>query len=86
MAKKTNQYVPSPTVTSFLDVDRELRRIQESFSSLAEHVATEKSTESPDKLMNLQVRYADGVGWNPRGLGAGLYVYIDGVWRKITMT
>lgn len=86
MAKKKNIYVPAPTVGSFLDVERELRRIQEGLNTLGEHVATEKSTEVPDKIVDLQVRYADGVGWNPRGLGAGLYINVDGVWRKITLT
>lgn len=86
MARKKTVYVPSPTVNTFLDTTRELRRIQDGFSTLSEHVATEKSTEPPDNLVELQIRYADGVSWNPRGLGAGLYIYVDGVWKKFTLT
>ncbi len=86
MARKKTLYVPSPTVNSYADIERELRRIQDSFDQVAAHIATEKSTEEPDKVVDLQVRYADGVTWNPRNLGAGLYINVDGVWRKISLT
>lgn len=85
MAKKS-VYVPAPTIYSYFDVERELRRIQEGFNSVGEHIATEKTYIAPDKDVELQIRYADGVTWNPRELGAGLYIFIDGVWRKFTLT
>lgn len=85
-SNKKNLYVPAPTIGSFLDVERELRRIQESLNTVGDHIATEKTTSAPDKDVQLQVRYADGINWNPRNLGAGLYVFVDGIWKKITLT
>lgn len=86
MARRKILYVPSPTIASFLDTEREFRRIQESLGIVSDHIATEVSTEPPDNLVPFQVRYADGVSWNPRGLGAGLYILVDDVWRKFTLT
>ncbi|EOV8144455.1 hypothetical protein ACYB6N_25835 [Klebsiella pneumoniae] len=86
MANKKSVYVPAPTIGSLFDVERELRRIQEGFTSVGEHIATEKTFDAPTKDVELQIRYADGVTWNPRGLGAGLYIFVDGVWRKFTLT
>lgn len=85
MAGKKNLYVPAPSVGSFLDVERELRRIQESLNNVGDHVATEKTYVAPDRAVDLQLRYTDGTTWNPRGLGAGLYIFVDGVWRKINL-
>lgn len=86
MARKSKLYVPSPTVSTFTDVEREFRRVEESFDEASLRIATEVSTAAPQKTFNLQVRYADGVNWNPRGLGAGLYIFVDNVWRKFTLT
>lgn len=82
MARKTKAYVKAPTVGTFEDVNQELFRVQEAFDTLSEHLATEVTANSPDKIVNLQVRYADGTNWNP-GKGEGLYINIDGVWKKI---
>mgnify|MGYP000095176978 CR=1 FL=1 len=83
---KKSMYVPAPTIASLYDVERELRRIQEGFNAVGEHIATEKTFEEPTRDVELQVRYADGTSWNPRGLGAGLYIFVDGIWRKINLT
>jgi len=73
---KKTVYTPAPSISSFLDVERELRRVQEGFSTIGEHIATEKSYNTPDRGVDLQIRYADGTTWNPRGLGAGLYIFV----------
>lgn len=86
MAKKRSMYVPSPTISTMYDVEREFRKIEESFSTTSTHMATEVSTAAPEKQVELQIRYADGINWNPRGLGAGLYILVGGVWRKFNLT
>lgn len=82
MARKTKVYVKAPTVGGLDDVNNELFRIQEAFDVVTEHLATEPTSVAPDKIVNLQVRYADGINWNP-GKGAGLYINVSGVWKKI---
>lgn len=86
MARKRTVYTPSPTINNFVDVQTELYRIKEAFDTLSTHIATEVTNSVPDKPNDLDIRYADGVSWNPRGLGAGLYLYAGGVWRKISLS
>jgi len=38
---------------------------------------------APAKPVDGMIARADGGGWNPGGLGAGAYMYRDGVWRKL---
>lgn len=36
----------------------------------------------PAKLVEPMLRVADGTSWNP-GSGAGIYLYLGGVWTKL---
>lgn len=84
MARKSAPFVKSPNYNSFEDVNTEMLRVQEGFNTLALHSATEVSHEHPDKVIPLQIVYADGVNWNP-GKGEGLYIRVGEVWRKFTL-
>jgi hypothetical protein len=39
--------------------------------------------EAPPRPVEGLIAYADGVGWNPAGVGAGLHEYRGGIWRKL---
>lgn len=58
-------------------VDRELRRIADSLISLRSGFILEKTNVAPSKPQDGEVRYADGVNWNP-GSGTGFYGYKNG--------
>lgn len=82
MKKRT--YVPIQAMST-TDVNNELHRISHALDEITRHIATEITYEKPDKLNNFDVYYADGTKWNP-GQGAGLYILINNVWKKITIT
>lgn len=84
MARKTAPFVKSPGYNSFDDGNREMLRVQEGFNTLALHSATEISYNPPEKVVQLQLVYADGSSWNP-GKGEGLYIRVNNAWRKITI-
>jgi len=82
MARKTKVFKKLTSYQTLEDVDSDIRRIEEAFDNLSLHSATEVSSASPDKPVQLQISYADGVNWNP-GKGEGLYIYVNTYWRKI---
>lgn len=79
-------YSKSLPVNSIEQTDRELNLISNAINEVSEHFPTEITNVAPLKNVNFTVRYADGVNWNPRGLGEGLYISINGVWKKINLT
>ncbi|MDM2738384.1 hypothetical protein OGY35_23820 [Citrobacter sp. Ct235] len=82
MKKRT--YVPIQAA-NITDVNNELQRISNALDELSRHVPSEITFNEPNKLTNFDVYYADGIKWNP-GKGAGLYILINEVWMKITLT
>lgn len=82
MAQKTRFYVKAPYVLQTIDADRELLRIEKAIDAASQFMATEVSHEAPSKPQELMVRVADGTNWDP-GKGAGLYIYLNGIWNKI---
>lgn len=79
-------YVPEevPSGESVLDlaayVGRELSRISNALQ--ADTISINILHVEPLKPKELTFAAADGTDWNP-GLGAGVYVFINGVWEKI---
>lgn len=41
------------------------------------------TTVAPTKPRDGMIRRADGTGWSPSGLGAGVYCYFSGNWNKL---
>lgn len=82
MAGKTRLYVKAPTINEHVDADREFLRIEQAFDASSQFYATEVSHTAPSKPQELMVRAADGTNWDP-GKGAGLYIYLGGIWNKI---
>lgn len=70
---------------SFNDVYKEFLEVESSLREVSESIASEITTAAPDKPQQFMVRYADGVNWNPRNLGAGLYMYIGNMWMKFKL-
>lgn len=62
-------------------VDRELTHISNAFQQVLD---VAKNYQSPLKLIDGMLRYADGVTWNPDAEhGEGFYGYWDGEWHYL---
>lgn len=68
-------------VVNIADVQRELRRLQQTIDSL---ISGEREIiyAAPARPQEGQQVVADGTGWNP-GSGAGTYEYLNGAWVKL---
>lgn len=84
--KKKVLYSKTPQITGEWAVDQEFLRVETAIRELSNLTVTETTTLPPTKADPFEMRYADGTTWNPRGLGAGLYIYIDNEWKKISLT
>lgn len=76
-------YAPAPVDTSNLQrfILEELNKIAAAISLLsAGHI--DCSYASPVRLIDGDIRYADGTGWNP-GSGKGMYVYRGAAWHLL---
>jgi hypothetical protein len=79
-------YKPSLGAISNLEdltsaVQSELNKIS---AVLQEHrVIVNMIAVEPAKPQELELVCADGTNWNP-GHGRGLYIYLDGNWKKVT--
>ena len=74
---------PIPTDSQYLTqyIANELIAIQSAINALAAgHL--DKVYAVPAKLRDGDVRYADGVTWNP-GSGAGIYYYNGTLWKLL---
>lgn len=60
---------------------RELLRISGAFQY--ETIVLKELHNEPAKPSEGELANADGTDWNP-GHGAGIYVYLNGTWNKIT--
>ena len=61
-------------------LEGELNRVSGLFNALADRI--EQTSIVPDKFENGDIKYADGVDWNP-GDGEGLYLRQGAVWDKL---
>lgn len=81
------KYTPeeAPITQSISDLTaylvRELRRISIALDSTVFIIPIQYV--APTKPVSGRLANADGTNWNP-GHGAGLYVYLDGAWEKVT--
>lgn len=62
---------------------RELRKISTAMNTQTDLLRLSTSNKAPTKPRDGDVRLADGVNWNPTGVGAGFYGYRGGAWRKL---
>lgn len=72
---------PIPTDNKYLAqyIANELSAIQTAIHALAAgHI--DKSYAAPAKPRDGDIRYANGVNWNP-GIGAGIYYYNGSIWK-----
>ena len=76
------QYYPSQPFPDISWLQSELRRIAEAFESGSPALRLSTTATTPDKVIEGEMRIADGVSWNP-GPGAGLYIYRGGIWHLI---
>lgn len=59
-----------------------ISNVNDSIDGKARILALQPLAEAPTNLIEGNVAWADGVGWDP-GAGAGLYEYVGGVWSKL---
>ena len=43
----------------------------------------EQTNVEPSKSRDGDIRYADGVNWNPGSTGEGIYAYFNNTWNKL---
>lgn len=63
-------------------VEQELERISRALS-VTDLINMEITYKAPDKPREGDIRFADGVFWNPSASGKGLYIFYDSLWRFI---
>jgi len=79
------QYVPTDPPADPAQLQRYLRdEVQKIAGAIAALAAghLDKSTVAPAKPRDGDIRYADGVSWNP-GAGAGIYWFNGTAWAKL---
>lgn len=62
-------------------VQRELEKVEKAFD-VQDVVRLAETAVAPAKPREGQLRFADGVNWNP-GSGRGIYAFYSGVWNKL---
>lgn len=75
-------YAPTAPQPNYAWLEAELRRIAEAFARGGDTLKLTPTYNAPGKPYEAEIRYADGVQWNP-GSGAGLYVCRGGIWHLI---
>ena len=80
------RYVPGQVPDNASDIPRflrdELEQIRQTIS-LVQDGQIDVTTVAPAKPRDGMIRRADGVGWSPSGLGAGVFCYFAGTWNKL---
>ena len=79
----TGPAVTTPEISDLLHfIEREIEAISKNFS---ETIVLElrPSFAPPDKPQDGEIRYADGVNWDP-GSGVGIYGRVSGAWVKLS--
>jgi hypothetical protein len=71
----------APELVAFLA--RELEEISRAMSEPNQFLTLDTSYQTPSKVREGMIVLADGVQWSPSGLGAGVYCYYGGSWKKL---
>lgn len=88
------RYIPSPPPIGesrpeeIRRIWEEFRRLQDAIMAIADgHLELETDPDTANKPREGDLRLADGLFWDPgeRGLGKGLYIYLDGEWKQFVM-
>jgi len=84
--KSVNRWSPNPApVAPELLPDylfNELNKVGDIIFNL-DTFRLEETNTVPTKSRDGDIRYADGVNWNPGGTGEGIYAFFNDTWNKL---
>lgn len=85
--ERDTRYVPYPVPEEYSRAyfEGELVRLQIIIENLTRPNMVEIH-QAVDKPRGGDFIFIDGINWDPNGQGQGLYIYINGTYRKITLS
>ncbi len=85
--ERDTRYVPYPVPEKYSRsyLEDELRRLQIVIENLT-RINMVEIHQSVDKPRTGDLIFIDGIDFDPNGQGQGIYIHINGTYRKFTMT
>ena len=84
--KSVNRWSPNPAPVAPEQLPHylfnELNRLGDVVFNL-DTFRLEQTNVEPSKSRDGDIRYADGVNWNPGSTGEGIYAYFNNTWNKL---
>ena len=84
--KSVNRWAPNPAPVAPEQLPdylfNELNRLGDVVFNL-DTFRLEQTNVEPSKSRDGDIRYADGVNWNPGSTGEGIYAYFNNTWNKL---
>ena len=84
--KSVNRWSPNPAPVAPEQLPdylfNELNRLGDVVFNL-DTFRLEQTNVEPSKSRDGDIRYADGVNWNPGSTGEGIYAYFNNTWNKL---
>ena len=84
--KSVNRWSPNPAPVAPEQLPdylfNELNRLGDIVFNL-DTFRLEQTNVEPSKSRDGDIRYADGVNWNPGSGGEGIYAYFNATWNKL---
>jgi len=84
--KSVNRWSPNPAPVAPEQLPdylfNELNRLGDIVFNL-DTFRLEQTNVEPSKSRDGDIRYADGVNWNPGSTGEGIYAYFNNTWNKL---
>ena len=84
--KSVNRWSPNPAPVAPEQLPdylfNELNRLGDVVFNL-DTFRLEQTNVEPSKSRDGDIRYADGVNWNPGSTGEGIYAYFNSTWNKL---
>jgi len=84
--KSVNRWSPNPAPVAPEQLPdylfNELNRLGDIVFNL-DTFRLEQTNVEPSKSRDGDIRYADGVNWNPGSTGEGIYAYFNSTWNKL---